>query len=218
VKLYTFWRSNATYRVRVALNIKGLTAEKASIDLLMGDQFEADFQAVNPARAVPALVLDDGGPALFESMAIMEYLEEVHPRPPLLPSDPRSRARVRALAQIVVADAHLLGVPRVRKLLTEGFKFDETQLARWQHHWQNEAMTSLEGHLARDRETGRFCHGEAVTMADICLAGHVIAAQMLKVDLKPYPTVSRIAEECFAQDAFAREHLLKQPGAPGVPA
>ena len=216
MKLYTFWRSNATYRIRVALNIKGLTAEKASIDLLAGDQFEAHFQAVNPARAVPALVLDDGGPALFESMAIMEYLEEVHPRPPLLPSDPRSRARVRALAQIVVADAHPLGVPRVRKLLTEGFKFDETQLARWQHHWQNEAMTSLEGHLARDRETGRFCHGDSVTMADICLAGHVIAAQMLKVDLKPYPTVARIAEECFAQDAFAREHLLKQPGAPGV--
>lgn len=217
MKLYTFWRSNATYRVRVALNIKGLSAEKVSIELLKGEQFLADFLAVNPARAVPALVLDDGGPPLFESMAIMEYLEEIHPRPPLLPSDPRERARVRALAQIVVADAHPLGVPRVRKLLTEGFKFDETQLLRWQHHWQNEAMTSLEGHLARDTDTGRFCHGDAVTMADICLAGHVIAAQMLKVDLKPYPTVSRIAEECFAQDAFAREHLLKQPGAPGVP-
>lgn len=217
MKLYTFWRSNATYRVRVALNLKGLTAEKVSIELLKGEQFLPDFQAVNPARTVPALVLDDGGPPLFGSMAIMEYLEEVHPRPPLLPSDSRSRARVRALAQIVVADAHPLGVPRVRKLLTEGFKFDETQLLRWQHHWQNEAMTSLEGHLARDGETGRFCHGDSVTMADICLAGHVIAAQMLKVDLKPYPTVARIAEECFAQDAFAREHLLKQPGAPGVP-
>lgn len=217
MKLYTFWRSNATYRVRVALNIKGIAADKISIDLLKGDQFEADFLAVNPARAVPALVLDDGRPALFESMAIMEYLEEVHPSPPLLPRDPRDRARVRALAQIVVSDAHPLGVPRVRKMLTEGLGLDDKQLLKWQHHWQNEAMTSLEGHLARDRETGKFCHGDSVTMADICLAGQVIAAQMLKVDLSPYPTVSRIADACFAQDAFAGEHLLKQPGAPGVP-
>lgn len=217
MKLYTFWRSNATYRVRVALNIKGLKADRISIDLLKGDQFVPEFVAVNPARAVPALVLDDGGPPLSGSMAIMEYLEEVHPQPPLLPSGARDRARVRALAQIVIADAHPLGVPRVRKMLTEGFKFDEAQLLRWQHHWQNEALTSLEGNLARDRETGKFCHGDTVTMADICLAGQVIAAQMLKVDLSPYPTVARIAEACFAHEAFAPEHLLKQPGAPGQP-
>jgi maleylacetoacetate isomerase len=216
VKLYTFWRSNAAYRVRVALNIKGIPFEKISIDLLKGDQFEAQFKAVNPARAVPALVLDDGGPALFESMAIMEYLEAVHPNPPLLPKDERDRARVRALAQIVVADSHPLGVPRVRKALIEDFNFDDAQLLRWQHKWHNEALVSLEGHLTRNRDTGRFCHGDAVTMADICLAGQVISAQGLKVDLSPYPTVVRIADTCFAQDVFAREHMSKQPGAPGV--
>jgi maleylacetoacetate isomerase len=217
VKLYTFWRSNAAYRVRVAMNIKGIAFEKISIDLIKGDQFEAEFVKVNPARAVPALVLDDGGPALFESMAIMEYLEANHPQPPLLPRDERGRARVRALAQIVIADSHPLGVPRVRKMLTEGFKFDDAQLLRWQHHWHNEALTSLEGHLTRDRETGRYCHGDSVSMADICLAGQVISAQGLKVDLAPYPTVMRIAEACFAQDVFAREHMAKQPGAPGIP-
>lgn len=215
VKLYTFWRSNAAYRVRVALNIKGIPFEKISIDLLKGEQFAPEFQAVNPARAVPALVIEEGRPALFESMAILEYLEAVHPQPALLPADERGRARVRALAQIVVADAHPLTVPRVRKMLTEGFGFDEAQLLRWQHHWQNEALTSLEGHL-QDPATGRFCHGDAVSMADICLAGQVLAAQGLKVDLSPYPTVMRIADACLARDEFAREHMLKQPGAPAA--
>jgi maleylacetoacetate isomerase len=216
VKLYTFWRSNAAYRVRVALNIKGIAFEKVSIDLLKGEQFDAAFRSVNPARAVPALTLDDGKPALFESMAILEYLEEAHPQPALLPSDLRGRARVRALAQIVVADGHPLQVPRVRKMLVEGFKFDEPQLARWQTHWYEESLVSLEEHLARDAETGRFCHGDSVTMADICLAGWVIGAQGMKLDLSPYPTVKRIAEACFARDEFAREHMSKQPGAPGV--
>jgi maleylacetoacetate isomerase len=216
VKLYTFWRSNAAYRVRVALNIKGIAFEKVSIDLLKGEQFDAAFRSVNPARAVPALTLDDGKPALFESMAILEYLEEAHPQPALLPSDQRGRARVRALAQIVVADGHPLQVPRVRKMLVEGFKFDEAQLARWQTHWYEESLVSLEDHLARDAETGRFCHGDSVTMADICLAGWVIGAQGMKLDLSPYPTVKRIAEACFARDEFAREHMSKQPGAPGV--
>jgi len=217
MKLYTFWRSNAAYRVRVALNIKGIPFEKVSIDLLKGEQFAAGFRDVNPARAVPALDLDDGKPALFESMAILEYLEETHPQPALLPGDARGRARVRALAQIVVADGHPLQVPRVRKMLVEGFKFDEAQLAHWQTHWYQESLISLEEHLARDAETGRFCHGDSVTMADICLAGWIIGAQGQKVDLAPYPTVMRIAKACFAMDEFAREHMSKQPGAPGAP-
>lgn len=218
MQLYTFWRSNAAYRVRVALNLKGIPFDRVSIDLLKGEQFAASFRAVNPARAVPALVLDDGKPALFESMAILEYLEEAHPNPALLPSDLRGRARVRALAQIVVADGHPLQVPRVRKMLVEDFKFDEAQLARWQSHWYHESLISLEEHLARDAETGTFCHGDSITMADICLAGWVIGAQGLKTDLSPYPTVMRIAQACFAKDEFAREQMSRQPGAPGVAA
>jgi maleylacetoacetate isomerase len=214
MKLYTFWRSLATYRVRVALNIKGLSAETESIDLLKGVQHADAYQSVNPARAVPALVLDDGGPALFQSMAIMEYLEETHPRPPLLPSDPRARARVRALSQIVVSDSHPLSVPRIRKFLTEEFKFDETRLNQWIGHWQREALRSLEAHLSRDKETGKFCQGDAVTIADICLASQGVAAGFFKIDLAAYPTVARIVQACFEQDAFARAHPLKQPDAP----
>ena len=214
MKLYTFWRSLATYRVRVALNIKGITVETTTIDLLKGDQYGGDYQAVNPARAVPALILDDGGPPLFQSMAIMEYLEEVHPHPRLLPADPRVRARVRGLAQIVVSDAHPLSVPRIRNLLTQEFAFDEAKLNKWIRHWQTEALQSLEGHLSRDAETGRYCHGNAVTVADICLASQAVAAQFFKLDLASYPTVGRIAAACFEQDVFARAHPLKQPDAP----
>jgi maleylacetoacetate isomerase len=214
VKLYTFWRSLATYRVRVAMNIKGLTTETVDIDLIKGDQHEAAFKAVNPARAVPALVLDDGGPALFQSTAIMEYLEEVHPHPAILPSESRARARVRALSQIVISDSHPLSVPRIRKYLTESASFDQPKLNAWISHWQNEALRSLEGHLARDRETGTYCHGETITMADICVASQGVAAGMFKLDMTPYPTVARIVKTCFAQEAFAREHPLKQSGAP----
>lgn len=214
MKLYTFWRSLATYRVRVALRLKGLSADLVSIDLLQGVQHEDEYRAVNPARAVPALVLDEGGAPLFQSMAIMEYLEEIHPQPALLPSAPRDRARVRALSQIVVSDSHPLSVPRVRKLLTQEFKFDEARLNAWLGHWQREALTSLEGHLSRDPQTGRYCHGDAVTIADICLASQAVAAQSFNVDISPYPTFARIAAACFEQEAFAQEHPLKQPGAP----
>jgi maleylacetoacetate isomerase len=214
VKLYTFWRSLATYRVRVALNLKGIGGiETVSLDLLKGDQLEAGYVKVNPQRVVPALVLDDGRPPLFQSMAIMEYLEETHPSPPLLPQDARGRARVRGLSQIVVADAHPLSVPRIRKYLTEVAGFDQERLNAWIGHWQTEALKSLEGHLARDPDTGRYCHGDALTLADICLASQAVAAGFFKLDLAAYPTVKRIAEACLAQDAFAREHPSKQPGA-----
>jgi maleylacetoacetate isomerase len=196
------------------MNIKGLVAETVDIDLIKGDQHEAAYKAVNPARAVPALILDDGGPPLFQSTAIMEYLEEVHPRPPILPGDPRARARVRALSQIVISDSHPLSVPRIRKYLTESATFDEPKLNAWIAHWQNEALRSLEGHLSRDKETGAYCHGDSVTMADICVASQGVAAGMFKIDMAPYPTVDRIVKTCFAQEVFAREHPLKQRGAP----
>ncbi|MBN8919493.1 MAG: maleylacetoacetate isomerase [Rhizobiales bacterium] len=214
MKLYTFWRSLATYRVRVALNLKGIGGvELVNIDLLKGDQHDAEYQRVNPARAVPALVLDDGGPALFQSIPIMEYLDETHPNPPLLPKDPRGRARVRALSQIVVSDSHPLSVPRIRKYLFETAKWDQTQVNDWIQNWQVEALRSLEGHLSRDKETGRFCHGDGVTMADICLASQAVAAGFFNIDMAPYPAVKRIIDNCFAMDEFAREHPSRQPGA-----
>lgn len=214
MKLYTFWRSIATFRVRIALNLKGITPdETVDIDLIKGRQREADYRAVNPQMAIPALI-DGDGPLLFQSMAIMEYLDEIHPQPPLLPKTPRDRARVRGLSLIAVADAHPMSVPRVRNYLTNEFKFSQEQLLTWIRHWQNEALTALETHLSRDRETGRYCHGDQITMADICLAGQVVGSQFFDVDLAPYPTARRIVDTCFQNDAFARAHPLKQPGAP----
>jgi maleylacetoacetate isomerase/maleylpyruvate isomerase len=214
VKLYTFWRSLATYRVRVALKLKGVGGfETVSIDLLKGDQHESEYLKVNPQRVIPALVLDDGGPPLFQSMAIMEYLEETYPNPPLLPKDPRGRARVRALSQIVVSDAHPLSVPRIRKYLTEVAKFDQDQLNAWIQNWQVEALQALESHLSRDTATGKYCHGDSLTIADICLGSQAVAAGFFKIDMAQYPTVKRIVDVCFAQEAFASEHPSKQPGA-----
>jgi maleylacetoacetate isomerase len=214
MRLYSFWRSIATFRVRIALNLKGLAPEVHFVDLLKGEQHSADYQRINPQKLIPALVLDDGGPPLFQSMAIMEYLEEVYPQPPLLPADPRGRARVRGLAQIVVSDAHPLSVPRVRNYLTQELELEEGRMLAWVRHWQTEALRTLEVLLARDAATGRYCHGDTVTIADICLVGQAVGSQFFEVDLKSFPTVRRIVEECLKIDAFARAHPLQQPGAP----
>ncbi len=214
MKLFSFWRSLATFRVRIAMNLKGLTpAEVVEINLVKGQQREEAFRKVNPMMAIPALVEDDGT-VLYESLAIIEYLDEVHPNPPLLPRDPRGRARVRALAQIVAADSHPLCVPRVRDYLEHVYKLDEATRTEWCAHWIRQALDAIEKHLSAESETGRCCHGDTVTLADICLATQVAGAGFYKVDLEPYPTVRRIAGELFKIDAFARAHPLKQPGAP----
>jgi maleylacetoacetate isomerase len=214
MKLYTFWRSIATFRVRIALNIKGITPDTETIDILTGHQHTGGYDAVNPQKLLPALVLDDGGPPLFQSMAIMEYLEETHPHPRLLPADPRGRARVRGLSQIAVSDSHPLSVPRVRNYLGQTLKLDQNQVAAWIKHWQTEALGAFESHLSNEAETGRYCHGDSVTLADICLAGQVVGAQYVQVDVKAFPTVARVYETCMQDDAFARAHPLRQPGAP----
>ena len=214
MKLYGFWRSLATYRVNVALALKNIPVETVSIDLLKGEQHHADYRAVNPQAVVPALVLDDGGPPLFQSLAILEYLEETKPQPPLLPKDPRGRARVRGLALIVAADGHPLVVPRIRAYLEKELKLDEPLRNRWLSHWTLKALEALEAHLAKEKETGRFCHGDVPTMADICLAGQVVAATAyFKSDVSGVPTAMRIYEECMKIDAFSRFHPMKQPGA-----
>jgi maleylacetoacetate isomerase len=212
MKLYSFWRSLATFRVRIALNLKGLSAEVIDVDLMKGQQRIPDFRAVNPQMLIPALVDDDR--TLFQSLAILEYLDETHPQPPLLPSAPADRARVRGLAQIVACDSHPLIVPRVRNFLEHELKLDEPTRLTWIRHWIGEALAALETHLHRDPQTGRYCHGERVTIADICLVSQAVGAKFFEVDLAPYPTVTRIVDTCLKEDAFARAHPLRQPGAP----
>jgi maleylacetoacetate isomerase len=214
MKLFSFWRSLATFRVRIALNLKGITPEEVvTVDLMKGHQRHDEFRAVNPQMLIPALV-DGEGPVLFQSLAIIEYLDEVHPHPRLLPSEPKARARARALAQIVACDAHPLIVPRVREYLEHELKIDEAARTKWIHHWLGEALKALERNLANSPETGRYCQGDSVTVADICLVSHAVGANFFKLDLAPFPTVRRIVEDCLKQDAFARAHPLKQPGAP----
>jgi len=213
MKLYSFWRSLATYRVRIAMNLKGLKPDEIiEINLMKGAQREDAFRKVNPMMAIPALV-DGDGPALFESLAIIEYLDETHPNPPLLPKDPKGRARVRGLAQIVAADSHPLIVPRVREYLAHQYKLDEAGVMKWAQHWHGAALTGLETHL-KDGATGKYAHGDQITVADICLASQAAGATFFKVDLAPFPTFKRVVEACAQNEAFARAHPLKQPGAP----
>jgi maleylacetoacetate isomerase len=213
MKIYSFWRSLATYRVRIALNLKGIVPDEViDINLMKGQQRDATFRAVNPMMAIPALV-DGDGPALFESLAIIEYIDETHPNPPLLPKDPKGRARVRGLAQIVACDSHPLIVPRVREYLEHEFKIDEAKRTQWCQHWHRAALTALETNL-QDKATGRYAHGDAVTLADVCLASQAAGAKFFQVDTAPFPTFTRIVESLSAIDAFARAHPLKQPGAP----
>ena len=216
MKLYGFWRSLATYRVRVALALKGIKAEEVSVDLLQGAQHAGDYKAVNPQSVVPALVIDGGSP-LFQSVAILEYLEETYPEPPLLPRDPLGRARVRGLALTVACDAHPLVVPRIRSYLEREMHLDEPARNRWLQHWTLLGLETLEAHLSKERETGRFCHGDTPTLADICLAGQVFAAGYFNVATTSVPTVVRIFQECMKIDAFDRSQPLKQPDAPKAP-
>jgi len=213
MKLFSFWRSLATYRVRIAMNLKGITPDEViDINLMKGQQRDEAFRKVNPMMAIPALV-DGDGSALFESLAIIEYLDETHPNPPLLPKDPKGRARARGIAQIVACDSHPLVVPRVREHLAHEYKFDEATVTKWAQHWHRAALTALET-ILQDKATGKFAQGDSVTIADICLASQGAGANFFKVDLAPFPTFKRIVDACNQIDAFAKAHPLKQPGAP----
>jgi len=216
MKLFTFWRSLATYRVRIALNLKGITPDEViDVNLMKGNQRDAEFRKINPMMAVPALIEDDGT-VLFESLAILEYLDETHPEPPLLPKEPKARARVRGLAQIIACDTHPLIVPRVREFLGKELSIDEPGVQTWCHHWHLAALQALETHLVGSPHTGRFAQGDQLTIADICLCGQAVGAAYYKCDLAPFPTFKRIVEECNRIDAVARAHPLKQPGAPAA--
>jgi maleylacetoacetate isomerase len=213
IKMYGFWRSAASFRVRAALNLKGLAFEEEMIDIDAGVQFTPDYLALNPQAAVPSLIIDDE-PPLTQSLAILQYLEETHPAPPLLPTDPRGRARVRSLALLWAADHHPLIVPRVRHYLADVMHQDEAARTAWIQHWFREGLTAGEARLADDPATGRFCHGDSPTIADLCLISQAAGARGFKVDFSDLKTVSRIVENCLAVDAIARAHPLRQPGAP----
>ena len=210
---YSNWRSLAAYRVRVALALKGVPHEVRAIDMLGGEHLKPEFRAVNPQAVLPALALDDGR-VLFQSMAIVEYLDEIAPQPPLLPTDATGRARVRGLALIHAADTHPLLVPKVRKHLTKEQGLSEEALQKWLARALHSGLEAIEAQLAGSKDTGRFCHGEEVTLADICLASHLLAFMFFKLDASAYPTAVAINQRLQALPAFAASHPLQQPGAP----
>lgn len=207
------WRSAAAFRVRIALNLKGLPFEETFIDLDAGDQHAPGFRAINPQGAVPAF-FDGDGPALTQSLAILDYLEETHPEPALLPREPKARARARSLAQAVACDSHPLYVPRVRRYLTDDLGLSREAMQAWLRHWFGTGLATLEARLTGEPGTGRYCQGDAVSHADLCLVSLWVGTAIFGVDTAPYPTVRRIAEDCLSQDAFARAHPTRQPGAP----
>jgi maleylacetoacetate isomerase len=213
VKLYTFWRSQATFRVRIALNLKGLKREDVVIDLDRGDQLQPGYRAENPQAVLPTLY--DGDAKLFQSMAILEYLEEKYPEPPILPRDLLARAWVRGFALINVADSHPLIVPRIRSYLADVLHLDEAQRTAWIQHWLGAGLEAMEALLAEKGPAGKFCHGESPTVADICLVTQVTPAQIFKADVAPYRRVMRIYEHCLALPAFAEAHPRRQPDFPG---
>jgi maleylacetoacetate isomerase/maleylpyruvate isomerase len=213
MKLFTFWRSMAAFRVRIAMNIKGIVAEPVYVDLLKGHQTRPEFRDINPSMAVPALV-EDNGLVLTQSTAIIEYLDERYPSPPLLPTDPAGRARVRALALITVADSHPLSVPRIRKYLGQELGASEQQIVGWTRNWQSAGLDAYEKLLATDESTGHFCHGDTPGLADICLTSHCTGAQFYGGTIDGHPTVKRIFERCMADERFAMAHPKRQPDAP----
>ena len=211
MKLYTYYRSQASFRVRIALNLKGVARDEVYLHLEKGDQFAADYRTLNPQMVVPTLI--DGEVKLFQSLAILEYLDETYPQPPLLPADIAARAWVRGLALINIADSHPLIVPRIRHYLTDDLKLGQDQLMGWIGHWLGAGLDAMEALLAEHRESGRFCHGDAPTIADIGVVTQVTPAKNFGVDLAPYRRVMRVYDSCLAIPAFADAHPAKQPDA-----
>jgi maleylacetoacetate isomerase len=209
MKLYGFFRSSAAFRVRIALNLKGLDYENAFIHLRRNDQAQPAYRGLNPQGLVPTL--EDGGERLIQSLAIIEYLDETHPTPPLLPEKPAAKARVRALADIVACDIHPINNLRVLRYLHGPLGQDEAAIGVWYNHWIAEGFEALENLLAGDRRTGAFCHGNEPGFADIALVPQVVNSERYKLDLAPYPTISRIFQRCMQLEAFAAAHPDRQP-------
>jgi maleylpyruvate isomerase len=212
MKLYDYFRSSAAYRVRIALNLKGLEPERAFVHLRRGAQRADDYLAVNPLGLVPSL-LTDSGEVLTQSLAIIEWLDETHPHPRLLPPDPAGRARVRALALEIACDIHPINNLRVLNYLTGTLGATEAQKNGWYRYWCDVGFEALETQLAREKATGAFCHGGSPTIADICLIPQLANARRVELDLSLYPTLLRIEAACNALPAFAAAAPSRQPDA-----
>ena len=213
MKLYTFFRSSASYRVRIALNLKGLDYEQVPIHLRRGggEQFSAVYKAVNPQALVP--VLEDGGRILTQSLAIIEYLEEKYPKPQLLPANPADRALVRSMALIVACEIHPIQNLRVLVHLKNNFKLSEDDLNRWAQHWIGLGLSALEQMVAAESRRGKFCFGDTPTLADICLVPQLANARRFGSDLNRFPTLLGIETNCIALREFVNAAPEKQPDA-----
>lgn len=210
--LHNYFRSSTSYRVRIALAMKGIGYDYVAHHLRHGGHRKPDYLAINPQGLVPALVLEDGT-MLAQSLAILDYLDETHPEPPLLPPDAKGRARVRMLAQMIACDIHPVNNLRVLSMLRTRYGADDTEIASWFRHWVNETFAPLEGMLAASAETGTFCHGDTPGLADICLVAQVANNARFNVDMTPYPVICRIRDACMELPAFADAAPMRQPDA-----
>ena len=216
-ELFSFWRTSATYRIRVAFNLKGVQALEHNVNLDAGEQRSDAFLKINPMGAIPALIDRSPGQShtpLTQSLAILEFLDETYPTPALLPADAHGRARARSLAAMLAADTHPLITPRVKKYLTTAGKFDDAAWRAWQIHWFSTGLQAVEQRLASEPQTGVFCHGDAPTVADICLASIVVVMRIFKIEVADIPTVMRVMMACEQLEAFAVAEPSRQVGAP----
>ena len=213
MKLYTYFRSSAAYRVRIALNLKGLTYEPVPVHLVRdgGEQHKPDYLGLNPAGLVPAL--EEHGQVITQSLAIIEYVDETRPAPPLLPNDPLGRARVRAIAQSIACDIHPINNLRVLRYLKQEVGVSDDAKDAWYRHWVETGLAAVEALLADDPRTGRYCHGDAPGLADCCLVPQVFNALRFRCRTDHLPTVMRIAAQCESLDAFRRAAPGNQPDA-----
>ena len=209
IKIYGFWRSIASFRVRVALRLKGLSFEEVPIDILSGEQFKPEYEAVNAECVVPTFI--HNGHSILQSLPIIEYLDDIQPKPRLIPEDAKERAYARSLALMTIADAHPLVVPRVRNHLAKTFGADAKAIEDWGKHWTTEGLATYERLLAR-RAPAPFALGAEPGLADICIAGQVVGAHFLKLELGAFPAVAGLADRCFSMPAFATSHPFEQPG------
>ena len=209
--LYGYWRSSAAYRVRIALNLKGLAVEDEFVHLQKFDQRDDAYLALNPQGLVPTLV--DGDVHFSQSMAIIEYLDERHPEPALLPDDLTGRARVRQLAQVVACDIHPINNLKVLNYLTQELGVSDDDRLKWYRHWVHQSFRGLEVLVSNSPATSKFCHGNQPTLADLCLVPQLYNARRFEVDLSAYPNLVRIDETCRAMDAFANAAPERQPDA-----
>jgi maleylacetoacetate isomerase len=214
IKFYGFWRSLAAYRVRVALKLKGLAYEEIPVNLLAGHQHDPAYLKINPQGAVPALIIEGLAQPLYQSLAILDYLDHAHPTLPLMPSQPADRARVLALAHICASDGHPLVVPRVRNYLQNTLKLDEAARNQWLQNWTLQALQSFERALSQDPREGRYSHGNQITVADLCLASQVVGAQLFGCELVNLPRVMSIYQALMEHAAFSESMPSRQSGAP----